>query len=75
MKDDAENTLHIRKLEYGEQAHRAGMGGRLPRAAAEVAADVAPDWRNFALKGTNKKGMQLTPQRKIKKTKHARHCP
>jgi hypothetical protein len=31
------------------------MGGRLPRAAAEAAANVAPDWQNFALKGTNKK--------------------
>jgi hypothetical protein len=51
------------------------MGGRLPWAAAESAANVAPDWRSFALKGTNKKVMQLTPQRKIKKTEHAQRCP
>jgi hypothetical protein len=37
------------------QVHCAGMGGRLQRAAAEAAVDVAPDWQNFALKGTNKK--------------------
>jgi hypothetical protein len=64
-----------RHHKYCEQVHCAGKAGRLPRVAAEVVADVAPDWQNCALKGNNKKGMQLTPQHEIMKTKHVRHHP
>ena len=64
-----------RHHKYCEQVHCAGKAGRLPRVAAEVVADVAPDWQNCALKGNNKKGMQLTHQRKVKKTECARRCP
>jgi hypothetical protein len=37
------------------------MGGRLPRAAAEAAANVTPDRQNFSLKGTNKKSVATHP--------------
>jgi hypothetical protein len=48
------------------------MGGRLPRAAAEAMADVAPGWRNFALKGNNKKSLATHPPAQ---NKEKRACP